>query len=67
MEKIALVGPFDSQMQAAIQQGLPEGFEFFLVPSTDKYDRLQEADYIILRTLALRENTIKTLRKTKFI
>lgn len=54
-------------MQAAIQKELPEGFRFFLVPSTDEYDKLQEADYIVFRTLELRESTIKTLRKTKFI
>jgi phosphoglycerate dehydrogenase-like enzyme len=67
VEKIALFGPFDSPMQAAIRKELPEGFDFFLVPSTDEYDKLQEADYIIFRTLELRGDAIKTLRKTKFI
>ncbi len=67
MEKIALFGPFDGPMQAAIRKELPEGFEFFLVPSAGEYGKLQEADYIVFRTLELREDTIKTLRKTKFI
>jgi phosphoglycerate dehydrogenase-like enzyme len=67
MDKIALVGPFNSQMQASFQKILPEGFELFLVPSTDEYDKLQDADYIVFRTLELREETIRTLRKTKFI
>ncbi len=67
MEKIALVGPFNSKMQASFQKIMPEGFEFFLVPSTEDYDKLQDADYIVFRTLELREATIKNLHKTKFI
>jgi len=67
MNKIALVGPFNSQMQASFQKIMPEGFEFFLVPSTDEYDKLQDADYIVFRTLEIREGTIKKLRRTKFI
>jgi D-3-phosphoglycerate dehydrogenase / 2-oxoglutarate reductase len=67
MDKIALVGPFNSQMQASLQKILPGGFELFIVPSTDEYDKLQDADYIIFRTLELREPTIRSLRKTKFI
>lgn len=67
MEKIALVGPFNSQMQASFQKIMPEDFEFFLVPSTEEYDKLQDADYIVFRTLELREATIKNLHRTKFI
>lgn len=67
MEKIALVGPFNSQMQASLHKVLPEGFELFEVPSTEAYGKLQEADYIIFRTLELREETLKTLTRTKFI
>ena len=67
MEKIALVGPFNSKMQASFQKIMPEGFEFFLVPSTEDYDKLRDADYIVFRTLELREATIKNLHRTKFI
>ena len=67
MEKIALTGPFDAQMQAAIQKELPDGFEIILVPSPEEFDTLLDVDYIILRTLEIREKTIKTLRKIKFI
>jgi phosphoglycerate dehydrogenase-like enzyme len=54
-------------MQASIQQVLPEGFELFLVPTRAEYDKLQDADYIVFRTLELREETIKKLRRTKLI
>lgn len=67
MEKIALTGPFDAQMQAAIQGELPDGFEIIMVPSTDEFDQLQDVDYIIMRTVEMREETLKTLRKIKFI
>lgn len=67
MEKIAITGPFDAQMQAAILEELPEGFEIILVPSPDEFDKLQDVDYIIMRTVEMREKTIKTLRKIKFI
>lgn len=67
MEKIALTGPFDAQMQAAIRAELPDGFELVLVPTTEEFDKLREVDYIIMRTLEVREDTIKTLRKIKFI
>jgi phosphoglycerate dehydrogenase-like enzyme len=46
---------------------LPEGFEFFLVPTRNEYNKLPEADYIVFRTLEIREETIKTLRRTKLI
>ena len=67
LAKIALLGPFTNQMQTSIQKILPEGFEFFLVPTREKYDKLQDADYIVFRTLELREETIKNLRRTKLI
>jgi D-3-phosphoglycerate dehydrogenase len=67
MAKIALTGPFTEQMQASFRKILPEGFELFLVPTTEEYDKLQDADYIVFRTLQLREATIKTLRRTKLI
>ena len=67
MAKIALVGPFTEQMQASFQKILPEGFEIFLVPTKGDYDKLQDADYIVFRTLEIREETIKKLHRTKFI
>jgi D-3-phosphoglycerate dehydrogenase len=67
MEKIALTGPFDANMQAAIQKEIPDGFEIVLVPSPEEFDKLQDVDYIILRTVDFREKTIKTLQKIKFI
>jgi D-3-phosphoglycerate dehydrogenase / 2-oxoglutarate reductase len=67
MAGIALVGPFTEQMQASFQKILPEGFELFLVPTKEEYGKLRDADYIVFRTLEIREETIKNLRRTKFI
>lgn len=67
MQRIALTGPFSSPMQASLQKALPDGFELFLVPTMEEYDRLRDADYIIFRTLQLREETIKNLHKVKLI
>jgi D-3-phosphoglycerate dehydrogenase len=67
MAKIALLGPFTEQMQASFQKILPEGFELFLVPTRNEYDKLPDADYIVFRTLEIREETIKKLHRTKFI
>ena len=67
MAKIALLGPFTEHMQASFKKILPEGFELFLVPTRDEYDKLPDADYIVFRTLEIREETIKKLHRTKFI
>lgn len=67
MEKIALTGPFDAKMQAAIQKELPEGFEIVLAPTPEDFDKLRDADYMILRTVEIREKTLKTMRKMKLI
>ncbi|MDA8124962.1 MAG: 2-hydroxyacid dehydrogenase [Deltaproteobacteria bacterium] len=67
MAKIALLGPFTDKMQASFQEILPAGFELFLVPTKEEYDKLPDADYIVFRTLEIREETIKTLRRTKLI
>jgi len=67
MEKIALTGPFDAQMQAAINEALPDGFEIVLVPTPEEFHKLEDVEYMIMRTLEVREDTIKTLRKIKFI
>lgn len=67
MAKIALLGPFTEQMQASFKKILPEGFELFLVPTKAEYDKLPDADYIVFRTLDIREETIKKLHRTKFI
>jgi phosphoglycerate dehydrogenase-like enzyme len=67
MPKIALLGPFTEQMQESFHKVLPDGFEIFLVPQKEDYDKLPEADYIVFRTLELREQTIRTLHRTKLI
>ncbi|MEW6671980.1 MAG: 2-hydroxyacid dehydrogenase [Thermodesulfobacteriota bacterium] len=67
MEKIALTGPFDANMQAAIRKALPAGFEVVLAPKPEEFGKLQDVEYIIIRTVEFREKIIKTLPKLKFI
>lgn len=67
MEKIAVTGPFDAQMRSYIEGMLPTGFEVEYVTRTEDFNRLQDSDYLIFRTLELRADTIKTLKKAKFI
>lgn len=67
MHKIALYGAFNEDMRISFQEVLPEGFELVFIPTTDESDKLQDVDYIVIRTVSIREETIKTLRRTKFI
>ena len=67
MEIIALVGALDAQMRGLIERMLPDGFETYFIPTPAEYDRLKDADYIVLRTISIRADTIKTLTKTKLI
>ena len=67
MEKIALVGAIDASMRKLIEGMLPEGFETDYVPTPAEYGRLKDTDYIIIRTIPIRAETIETLTKTKLI
>jgi phosphoglycerate dehydrogenase-like enzyme len=67
MDTIALTGPLDAGMRAAIDQALPDGFRIVPVPTPAEYSRLEDADYIIMRTVELRADTIRTLRRMKLI
>lgn len=67
MEKVALVGAIDASMRKLIEGMLPEGFETDYVPTPAEYGRLKDTDYIIIRTIPIRAETIETLTKTKLI
>ena len=66
-ERIALVGALDAQMRGLIEGMLPDGFETDYIPTPAEYDRLKEADYIVVRTISIRADAIGTLTKTKLI
>jgi D-3-phosphoglycerate dehydrogenase / 2-oxoglutarate reductase len=67
MEKVALVGALDVHMRSLIEGLLPEGFRTEYVPTPAEYDRLRDADYIVVRTVSIRADAIATLTRTKLI
>lgn len=67
MEKVALTGALDANMRELIKGMLPEGFQTEYVPTPADYDKLKDADYIVLRTISIRADTMETLTRTKLI
>ncbi len=67
MEKIALVGPYDPEIKALLLHSIPAGFTLQEIACENEYDRLQDANYIILRTLTIREDIIHKMPGLKLI
>lgn len=67
MEVLAAIGPYTEQMRAEIESRLPAGIEIKYIEDYAQYELLQDADYILLRTLRLTKEHIQTLRRTKLI
>lgn len=67
MEKIALIGPYDGKIKEMLKNQAMEKFSIFEIGSEAEYDRLQDADYIILRTLTMRESMIRKYPQLKLI
>jgi len=67
LETIALIGPYDPQIKVLIHQSIPPGFEISEIASESEYNRLQDANYIILRTLTLKQQMINSIPNLKLI
>lgn len=67
MEIIALTGPYPSGVKELIAQLAPKGFEVRTIATVKEFDQLQDANYIILRTLSLDEGLINSIPNLKFI
>lgn len=67
MEKIALIGPYDPEIRELIKAQAAGKFSIFEIGSEAEYDRLKDADYVILRTLTLREPIIRKHPQIKLI
>ena len=68
MQKVFIVGPFNPAMRAALQNAIaPDRFELTYIGDVAQYDQLEDADYIILRTLSINAQQIESLKKTKLI
>ena len=67
MLKVALTGPYSPSMKAAFYDALPKDFEVVEVPTVEDYDKLEDADFVVLRTLKFDNDTINRCRKLRFI
>jgi len=67
MEVIALTGPYPSGVKELLAELAPSGFEVRTIATTQDFEKLQDANYIILRTLSLDEQIINSLPNLKFI
>ena len=67
MEKLIAIGPYTAQMKASLKRYLPDDMEIEYITGYESYDRLKQADYLILRTLRLEEKDILPLQHTKLI
>ncbi len=67
MEIIALTGPYDPKVKELLYKMLPPGFEIREVGSESEYSKLQEANYVILRTLKLSKQEINAIPNLKLI
>ncbi|MCD8361839.1 MAG: 2-hydroxyacid dehydrogenase [Lachnospiraceae bacterium] len=67
MEKVLVIGPFNETMRGALNRCLADDFELEFITSRDQYDRLTDADYIILRTLNLTAEDMEQMPKVKLI
>ena len=67
METIAVFGPFNGAMQAALKSAIPQlNFHLVFSPEIDQ-ELLRQADYVILRTLRLDAPEIALLDKCRLI
>lgn len=64
---IALTGPYSPTMKKALYDALPPGFRVIEVASTDNYDMLRDADYVILRTFPYDESTFAASPRLKML
>lgn len=67
MEVIALTGPYDPEVKALLAKMIPEGFTLREIPAANHLENLADANYIILRTLALNAQLINSLPNLKLI
>ena len=67
MERVMVVGPFNSTMREALQAAFPPSFQLEYLTSYKEYGQLKNADYIILRTLELKREALEGLKRCKLI
>lgn len=64
---IALTGPYNATMKQVLYNNLPSGFTVVDVPTAAEYEKLRDADYVILRTLPYTKETFVASPKLKML
>ena len=67
MKTIALVGPYTQDVRKAMDEMAPDGFSLIDLPTPDDYSKLEEADYVIIRTIKLSGGDLAKAKKLKLI
>lgn len=67
METIALVGPYDPNVKALLLESITGRFNVKEISSEHEYEHLEDVNYVILRTLTLRESVINSIANLKLI
>ena len=68
MKNVMIVGPFNPAMRSALEDALSnDKFVLKYISSSADYDKLKEADYVILRTLSIGEKDIEGMPKVRLI
>jgi Phosphoglycerate dehydrogenase and related dehydrogenases len=67
METVALIGPYDPAIRAMITGAISNEFNIREISAENEYNQLQDVNYIILRTLSLKEKVINSIPNLKLI
>lgn len=67
MNTVALVGPYGSDVLPLFRKRLGAGYSLIQIPDESAFDLLGEADYLVLRVLAMNRETIGRLKRTRLI
>ena len=65
--KLAMIGPYASDVKPAVLQRLPKNIELVEVGEYEDYSKLENADFIVLRTLKIDAKVIAELKQCKLI
>lgn len=67
MQTIALIGEYSPYVPSKMKEILPQDFSIIRITSYEEFSKLENVDYIILRSLKLNEQAINSLKQVKMI
>lgn len=67
MQTIALIGEYSPDVPSKMKEILPQDFSIIRITSYEEFSKLENVDYIILRSLKLNEEAINSLKQVKMI